>query len=1088
MALQFRDNEALHVIVTSGLCAQDILGRGAQIARRADGSVVLAPEAPLSPAQLRTLREVGVVVDAELPAGAHVVQCWAEAIAVTPVRAPAIPSLVLLVTERARELVDLAAELVRLGCDRLELAVADTLGVLRVVDPPTYTIVRALDHEAGLRAFVPDPAGQDAVWTELGFLHPIADRLSAAPGTLLLIGSDRWRILHEPRWRGLDAVLELVVPGQRTDLAAAPLPARRTIELRLAGGRREPPSLWVIRQGGVDAIDSLLAHVPEDVVAQLSFAITEGDAPAVIVRARAGRHAAPELGLAAEAYAPVADMPDVYAPAGTIIEPPLRRERLRTILEATASDVLWLVALPERRFRVERIADHAFRPLAEWADYVLHASAPALQPWIRATTFDFAPLVSDELDGARARPDAEERVAERRPTRTRPAREPAAAPSVPVVPEAPVAAPRAPADAPEAPVTDVAIDAALAALEAEFVALDAPGDAPERIALLDRLAVHYARLGRRRDAGLCFARAVWDAPAAEVGPRIDAWIAADRGLVRPGAFDKILAQPAPAAEDVRVIAAVAARVDAQGARPELARDPHRVQRWLDAHDAELDARTLWLARVGLARLAGGDPLGLAHTRDRILTRLAAGLPVERELPAFLQFSGRTGVLGSASGEHLGRALEELAQRIARTRRRRSMMEAPAQQTNAYVHLQLAHGFARIGKHDRARGLLGEAQQALAPVASDPVHAYLIAAFAARITQAIAAEPPEAPLPEAVGARLAALDRLSRYKVERLREVSRILEPTERADAMGSFLQRNHDARGPEFAALSEIAAPRARARAIDQLVDRAAASEPERARLLAGILDVVLELAEADAVPIVARAWPMIAELPPAARAVLYADALVVVGHFGRTEVVPVLLDRLGQALRTSAASDVERVLHRSLRALRRIGLRHEIAELLADAQHALAAGGPDALRGRLALAAGLAYLGDAARALPIFDQARASLHDRFAAMAALAKDAPRPPLTDALELTRALALAYAQAPLGNALGGIAELSGHLREVTDNFGTNSHYCLSVLHFVESLVLGITSDDLALGEAGRRFIEDDEHLIRRRVHRDLGGSP
>ncbi|MBC7974067.1 MAG: hypothetical protein H7138_03715, partial [Myxococcales bacterium] len=120
--------------------------------------------------------------------------------------------------------------------------------------------------------------------------------------------------------------------------------------------------------------------------------------------------------------------------------------------------------------------------------------------------------------------------------------------------------------------------------------------------------------------------------------------------------------------------------------------------------------------------------------------------------------------------------------------------------------------------------------------------------------------------------------------------------------------------------------------------------------------------------------------------------------------------------------------------------------------------------------------------------QARASLHDSFAAMAALGKDAPRPPLTDALDLTRALALAYARAPLGNALGGIAELSGHLREVTDNFGTNSHYCLSVLHFVESLVLGITSDDLALGEAGRRFIEDDEHLIRRRVHRDLGGSP
>nr|MBA3498778.1 hypothetical protein [Deltaproteobacteria bacterium] len=121
-----------------------------------------------------------------------------------------------------------------------------------------------------------------------------------------------------------------------------------------------------------------------------------------------------------------------------------------------------------------------------------------------------------------------------------------------------------------------------------------------------------------------------------------------------------------------------------------------------------------------------------------------------------------------------------------------------------------------------------------------------------------------------------------------------------------------------------------------------------------------------------------------------------------------------------------------------------------------------------------LAFLGDTNRALPILDSARKALGESMT-------------LTARLELTRALAQAYAQAPLGHALGGITELAGQLRDITDSFGTNSHYCLSVLHFVESLVLGITSDDLALGEAGRRFVEDDEHLIRRRLHRDLGGS-
>jgi len=912
-------------------------------------------------------------------------------------------------------------------------------------------------------------------------------------------------------------------------------PTRRTIELRLSGGRREAPSLWVLRSGGVAAVDKLLAYLPEDVVVRLTFAVTAGADPLVIVRARGGRHAAPELVLSAEDYAPLADMPDVYSPAGSVVEPPLRRDRLRAILGATGGEVLWLAPMPDRRFRVERIADSAFRPLTEWADYVLHASAPALAPWMRATELAFAPFVSTGLEWANEPPDDGEPGDDRR-KKPRPPRV-AAPPAIPA-PAAPprptgdgsgervilAAAPRQ--DAASGDASEIRVDAELAALETAFVELDAPGDAPERLVMLERLGLAYARLGRRRDAGLCFARAVWEAPPAEAAARLDGWIAADGGLAGRGALDKILGQRSPEPDDVRVVAALVALVAAvaplgpgahgsgaagaasaagiagmagmagmdrpirlppdRGPRLELARDPHRVQRWLDDHDGALDARTLWLSRVGFARLAGGDQLGLAHARDRILARLAGGLPVEHELPAFLRFAGRTGALGNASGEHLTRALEELVQRIARTRRKRSPVEAPAQYTNAYVNFQLAHGFARIGKHERARELVGEAHGALAQVVTDPVHGYLIAAFSARVDQAIAGVQPETPLPGALGAQLAALDRVSRYKVDRLREASRILEPLERPDAIVAFSQRQNDSRGPEFAALRGISDPRARAKEIAALVAAAAAREPDRERLIGGVLDVLLELPESEAVPILGRAWPLIARLPEPRRAVLYAAALVVAGHFGRTELVPELLALLGAAIRVVVGPDLERVLQHSLRALRRIGLRNEIAALLADAEHALPASGPAALNGRLALAAGLAFLGNATRALLIFQQARGVLNEDFTALGDTRRDGPRPGLPRALALTRALALAYAQAPLGSALAGIAELAVHLRDITDNFGTNSHYCLSVLHFVESLVLGITSDDLALGEAGRRFVEDDEHLIRRRLHRDLGG--
>ena len=1081
MALGFRDSEALQVVLQSGMASLDLMSRGAQVAHGDDGTLILLPDGALPEPTLTKLRTVGVSIDAEMPAEAREVRCWAEAVA--PVRAPPagvsgsgkLPSLVLLVTERASDLIDLAAELLRLGCDRQELLVAGAVGVARVVDPPTYTVVRAIDRERGLRVYAPDPAGQDAVWTELGFRHPLAAQLRAEQGTLLLIDQATWRVIPDRDWASLDAALELAIPGDDLELETSPLRAKREVALRLGSGRRDVPSLWVIRNDGLAAIDRLLDYLPDDIVARLTFAATGGPEPVIVIRARAGRHPAPDLMLDAEAYAPLAQMPDLYAPADALVEPPLRRERLRSIIGVDPGEIVWLVRTTGTRFRVERVVDTAFTPLSEWADYIIHDSAAALVPWMRAAVFDFAELVSTGVEWAagvsvdqhQPSGDGEAKKQARRPR-------PRAAADV----EAPTQAPRrarrpTSSERPSLGSTalaEIAIDHDLAALEGEFVALDAPGDAPERLALLDQLGHAYTRLGRRRDAGLCFVRAVWESSGPDATARLDRWITADLQRASAArALEQALALAQPNHDHVRTVAVLAARADTA-----VAKDPHRVQRWLDEHDGDLDARTLWLARIGLATLAGGDELGLAQARDRILARLAGGLPLDRELPSFLRFAGRSGALGNASGEILSTALDSLARTFERTRRVRHPIEAPVAYTGAYVGYQLAYAFARIGKHDRARMLIAASISALKPVEHDPVHRYLAGAFGARVEQAIAGLPPETPLPDELTAQLGNFTRETLYKVERLSESSRILEPLERPQAMARFLSRTGDSRGTEFAALRTMTDLVVRAKAVDELVTLAADSEPEREHLLAGVFDLVLELPESAAAPILLRTLPVVEALPDDRRAVLYTRALVVAGHVGRTELVPELLALLRTSIRAVTGAALARVLQHSMRALRRIGLRHEIAELLADAEQARpATRAVDTLRGRLALAGGLAYLGDFARALPIFDQARCALDGEMS-------------LPERLDLTRALALAYAQAPLDHALAGIAALAGQFREITDMFGTNSHYCLSVLHFVDSLVLGIASDDLALGEAGRRFIDDDEHLIRRRLHRDLGG--
>jgi len=1071
MGLGFADKDALLVAIKSGLVPADVAAGAARVAQT-DQMIVVEPDEAVPVGAMSKLRAAGVR-DVALPAKPRAVRCWAEALRPIVFEVAKLPSLVLFVTERVSQLLDVVAELVRLGSDRLDLAISGDHGVLRVIDPPTYTIVRALDRDHGLRVFAPDPAGQEAVWTELGFHHPLADHLRTERGMLLLVARDGWTTIRDEGWMPLDAALELAVPERAPVTIPGSMPERRKIELRLSSGRRDVTSLWVIREDAVGRIDKLLEYLPEEIVGRLMFAVTAEQPPVVILRARTGRHPAPDLSLVAEEYAPLHNMADVYAPTGAIIEPPLRRERLRSILGIDAREVMWLARVNTNKFRVERIVDDAFSSLGEWADYVLHASAPAMTPWVHSPIYEFAPYVSSGLEWAsertpRERDDGAEAKRKKKPERERAVVEIVPTPQPkPTTPKASKAA-TVPSDQPQ---QVVAIDIELAALEAEFIALDAPGDAPERIELLGKLGHTYARLDRRRDAGLCFARAVWESSPDEAQAQLDTWIAADLVKVSPDkALASALALEVPSGDDVRAVAALTARVV-----PAVAKDPHKVTRWLDDHDGELDARTLWLSRLGLAKLAGGDPLLLAHARDRILSRLAGGLPVERELPAFLRLAGRSGALGNASGEHLGTALEELAIKLDKTKRKRTPLEAPPHLTNAYVNFLLAYGFARIGSADRARALVAEAKKALAPGEHDPVHAYLIAAYSARVAQAIAGIASETPLSSELGAQLANLDRVHRYKVDRLREASRILEPLERPDAIGAWIKKQKDSRGPEFSALREITDPMKRAKAVDKLVDVAiAADEAERERLIDGVLDSLLELPESGAVPVLQRVWPQIARVAEARRAVLYAEGLIIAGHFGRTELMPAMLEALGAAIRLVQGSDLERVLQHSLRALRRIGLRTEMAQLLAEAEHVLPTNRVEALRGRLALAAGLAYLGDTARALPIFEQARTALTESMV-------------LPVRLDLVRALALAYAQAPLQQALAGLADLTNHLRDISDSYGTNTHYCLSVLNFVESIVLGITSDDLALGEAGRRFVEDDEHLIRRRLHRDLGGA-
>lgn len=1074
--LRFPNEEALRIALTSALVADEISRAPARGWRDAHGAVCVVPAAPIKGKALAGLRTLGLSVsDERPPAGAHQARCWAELVRL--VREP-VGDLrdrpVLFLVPDSGAMLETAAELLRLGCDRQDFRRTGTWSLLRVAGVPYYTLARALDRVGDLRAFV--PSGAERVYVEAGYSHPMGKLLRAEPGQLLLLSPDRpWLSLPEGPWTDLYEILELSVPGAVDERVQAEAVPRLAVRLRLVkGAHGEAASLWVLRTDAVARMERLLASLPEESAAGFLFAVTgTREAPVVLVRARPTVRRAATLDVDAEAYRPHAQLPSLFLPSGMSLEPPLRRDKVRQLLAPDADRIAW-VRDGREGLHVERIAESAFRPLDEWVDYVIEG-ATELQGWVRGASFDFsafeiveAPVVPvpREREEERERDEPErEREAPRGRRRTRVDVAPAT-PSSLAEPTVPVAV------APVVPVAAGTQDAAaeeLKALEKQFLALGGAPDDPAARALWLAMARLNGQLSRGKDGALCWTRALWDAGEDEARRIAAAWVAAETG----GATDaeRFLRSTRPTRDEV---SAVAAMVTFEALSPSGRLEPSRAALWLDAHDEVLDLRSLWLARSSLSRLVGRDALGLARARDRVLAKLHHGLSVDRDVPTFLRFLG--GARDPAQVERLGSQLEALARRYEKTRRTASTVEAEPKLTLAYVLFVVGYGCARVGQTDRARGHAARATALLD--LNEPIHGFLARAYAARIEQAIEGVPAETPLAADISARLDALDKFSRYKVDRVRQFSQVLEPHERLDPVVAFQRGEQDPRGTEFTGLRGVSNVAELEAAVEQIFVKARKSEPEdRARIFDGVMDFFPTIGVERAVRYLEEILGSLSGIAPPRQAQLLEEALMLAGHVGEHELgrrIFALLRTLIAGMGEESAAEIGPVMGGMLRTLRRVGLREEASELVRTMQTAASGAGTPARVARLHCAAALAYLGH-------FDQARPAFEE---ALAVLDKDLPTPAR---LELTRAFARAVSQAPVEHALAALDRLAGKLPVITDSFNTNSHVCLSVVAFMESLVLGYASDDLSIGELGRQWLDDDEYLVRRRVHRDMGPS-
>src|SRR5262249_549963 len=151
--------------------------------------------------------------------------------------------------------------MLRLGNDRQSfryLTGADAENeriLLRVIGPPYYTLLRALDRlNAEITAYVEKAP---RVWIELGHTHPLATQLIVPKGHILpLPPPSRWTPVEDGPFQDIYSILEFQLSSPAVNFADAALRGKLTVPLKLVpGNAADQPEMWVLHLRPMETFD-----------------------------------------------------------------------------------------------------------------------------------------------------------------------------------------------------------------------------------------------------------------------------------------------------------------------------------------------------------------------------------------------------------------------------------------------------------------------------------------------------------------------------------------------------------------------------------------------------------------------------------------------------------------------------------------------------------------------------------------------------------------------------------------------------------------------------------------------------------------
>lgn len=1039
-----------------------------------------------------------------------------------------LPKTIIFRTGSPEKFTALASEMLRLGNDRIGYRQVETetaeesYTLIRVIEPPYYTLIDVLDAtQAG--------AGRDVaayreqaprVWVRMGYQHPLAGRIDPPVGCLLIVDPPHeFHFVEEAAFLDIYQTLDVRLPQPALAWQSAAVTTRLPVPLTLtATGSATAAELWVVRNNAMQQLEQLVARSDDELIERLAFAVVPNEAePTVVLRVRPSRAAPPVLILDATAYCTTMRLPNLFVPVGMRIQPPLRRDAIAKLLASDNRVLTWLESAestdPSRRFlpfQAQSIADAAFRPLGDWVEYVLDHHAKALDTWTASHRFEFGSFVCKEdvreppeptpgapssnasAGIAQADKQTEVEVEKGQTTSERPT-------LIQLVEE------------PRRVSTNEFIEQ-LKQVEAEFVKSPDPLDAPSRIQQWLRLGQLHAHLKHQLDATICWSNLLWYSGHVTT-EFVEQWLQAElrssgRNRIDLNAVRSLVSQSDCRGKDASLVAAYVQRavVDSHEHTHLRALAP-AITQYFERQEDYLPVRVVWLTALAMHKLVGGDPLGLARVRDRLLERLYEhGLMGEFDIVSFLRGGSQ-----NQSDQH--RALRaRWRELLAAVNNWLALPMMPKNQTHVYVKLIFAYCLARMGEVVHGRELLHQATEELD--SAELIHLWMGMAFNFRVDQAAQGANNRETLPDDLVRQLEFMEPLDRYKIDRLRSHSRVLEPHERIDPYRHWHRRYTDELFQTLAELKDLLD-------LKKVETRLRALLAEHTqgvrglRVLATALEYAPRLGDEFATQFLERVDDLLGEgTDVIEKALLLHRAIYVAAHFGHTPRVNSLVTRLGDELPAivdnylqlenqynpvdkERIETVESLLQHSFRGLRKLGMRNElsalygrIAELVdkheqhsKSSRRGAALPNDPSLARRLSLllsvASGYYYFGNNADADSTAEKVRQVL------------------LEGALPTVeqRRLAIGYVHCiSLGNpdlAVQRMFELFKRLADgqrllpkIEDTMTTCSHFSISELEFVEACLLSLLSDESKWDPQSQLWLDQDEFAIRKKIHAEM----